>query len=188
VSIPGRWEWVGIVVAAGARHGDGSGSASHLPWHVRFDQSTSGRWEQVDVATAARVRHGDGTWGAGRVADGGRHGGGPRAATSCIERPACGNEPGAHLDESSCHGLDGDELHGGWIWHVWEQRRLWHCHPESRRHAGSGAHRSEWDGGGGAGEKQWRHVGEGEAGVLKAGWARAPLACGGGSDCARMRG
>jgi hypothetical protein len=38
------------------------------------------------------------------------------------------------------------------------------CHSEPCHHAGSGSHRSEWDGGGGAGEKRWRHAGEGEEG------------------------
>jgi hypothetical protein len=131
VSIPGRWEWVSIIAATGARHGGGSRSASHLPWHTRFVRSTSGRWEQIGVATAARVRHGDGTWGAGRwraprcyggagrVADGGRHGGGPKGGNVMYRATHAGNELGAHFDESSCHGLDGEELHGGWIEHMW---------------------------------------------------------------------
>jgi hypothetical protein len=80
-----------------------------LPWHVRFDRSTSGRWEQVGVATAATVRHGDGTWGAGRVADGGRHGGGPEGGDVMYRAARVGNGPRAHLDKSSCHG---GHLHG----------------------------------------------------------------------------
>jgi hypothetical protein len=56
--------------------------------------------------------------------------------------------------------MDGEELHGGWIGHVWARPRLRRIATLSR--VGSGSRRSERDGGGGAGEKRWRHVGEEE--------------------------
>jgi hypothetical protein len=78
----------------------------------------------LDLLVHRLAPHGDGTWGAGRVADGGHHGGGPEGGNVVYRAARAGNGPGAHLDESSCHGLDGEELHGGWIGHVWAQWRL----------------------------------------------------------------